>query len=264
MRRSMLASLALGCGALLGLASFNANAIPIRPGIKVNLVPAAGSTNWTSPEIGDPHGTVNLTGWENDGGTWTSATMVSPSAPAPSLLREDDTPPPPPFGMGLGVGCNMAPSINTCAHDVIGTSPWQIIDINISRLTGWDSLTFYLDGTNYGNGVYGYLLGATCTVGGDCTASVLASTPLATCTSGRSSSARCSFNLSADALLGYSDVWVLSSTTNQSGRSNANIQLGGYFYLYPSSVPEPEALGMFGLGIVLIGLFAGLRRRRIG
>lgn len=36
-------------------------------------------------------------------------------------------------------------------------------------------------------------------------------------------------------------------------------------YIYegtpPTSVPEPEVLGMFGLGILMIGLFAGLRRR---
>jgi hypothetical protein len=33
------------------------------------------------------------------------------------------------------------------------------------------------------------------------------------------------------------------------------------FGLASTSVPEPAALGMFGLGALLIGLFAGLRRR---
>ena len=32
----------------------------------------------------------------------------------------------------------------------------------------------------------------------------------------------------------------------------------------PANVPEPSMLGMFGLGVFLIGLFAGLRRRRHG
>ncbi|HKT41317.1 MAG TPA: PEP-CTERM sorting domain-containing protein [Rhodanobacteraceae bacterium] len=36
-------------------------------------------------------------------------------------------------------------------------------------------------------------------------------------------------------------------------------------YIYegtpPTSVPEPQALGMFGFGMLMIGLFAGLRRR---
>jgi hypothetical protein len=36
----------------------------------------------------------------------------------------------------------------------------------------------------------------------------------------------------------------------------ANIYVGT-----PPSVPEPGVLGMFGFGALLIGLFAGLRRR---
>lgn len=35
----------------------------------------------------------------------------------------------------------------------------------------------------------------------------------------------------------------------------------GFNQATPGNVPEPAALGMFGLGMLLIGLFAGLRRR---
>jgi hypothetical protein len=56
------------------------------------------------------------------------------------------------------------------------------------------------------------------------------------------------------------DIWVASSTTDQSGTSNSNILLGSDFVL--DTVPEPKALGMFGLGLLLIGAFVGLRRRR--
>lgn len=38
-----------------------------------------------------------------------------------------------------------------------------------------------------------------------------------------------------------------------------NVTLGS---VRPGNVPEPAALGMFGLGVLLIGLFAGLNRRR--
>lgn len=48
------------------------------------------------------------------------------------------------------------------------------------------------------------------------------------------------------------------------GRSNFvgfdNVTLGSTTPLNPVAVPEPAALGMFGLGALLIGLFAGLRR----
>jgi hypothetical protein len=36
-----------------------------------------------------------------------------------------------------------------------------------------------------------------------------------------------------------------------------NVTLGAN----PQAVPEPAALGMFGLGVLLIGMFAGMRKR---
>ena len=249
MRKSLLTSLALGCGALLGLVSFGANAaLPIHVGLK-----DAGQPNnlqsWTSPVIGDPHGTLSLSGWEYDNDVWTGATMSYKSGSAAET--------------GLGVNCNDSPTGNECGQHEIDATPWQMIDMNISQLTGWQSLTIYLGSVNAagtGGDETGYLLGATCQRDGTCTPIVLDS-----CTgfgnwSGHS--AQCMFNLTEADLLGQhiSDIWIASSLTNQSGSNNSNILLGGDVDLY--AVPEPKTLGIFGLGLLLIGAFVGLRRRR--
>jgi hypothetical protein len=253
------------CGAFLGVASFAASAVPIHVGLKG----AAGSQSWTSPVIGDPkatltrsrispvsHGTLTLTGWEYDSDAWQAAVMTY------KHTSPDET--------GLGVACNQTSlSHNSCRQKEIGATPWQMIDMNISQLTGWKSLTINLDsvnGTGHGNGggpagvEVGYLLGATCTVGGSCTSSVLASVPLASCTDhGMGHSGTCSFELTYADLLGITNIWVTPSNTNPHGSNNANILLGSDFVL--NAVPEPAALGIFGFGVLLLGLFVGLRRR---
>ena len=243
MRKFLLKSLLLVSGACLGLMTFAANATPIHVGLK----DAAGSHSWDSPEIGDPHGILNLTAWEFDHGAWTAAVMTyKASTPAET---------------GLGVACNQHPAHNACGEKEIGTSPWQMIDINIKDLTGWSSLTVNLasvNGIGYpGGDETGYLLGAACTVGGSCTPTLLAS-----CTDfgGRGVPQTCSFNLTWKDLLGFTDIWVTPSMTDQSGSNDGNILLGPDFVLY--TVPEPEALGMFGLGLLLIGLLVVVRRRR--
>lgn len=243
MRKSWFKSLLLLGGASLGWVALSAQAIPIH----VGLQDAAGSTAWTSPVIGDPHGTLTLTGWEFDDGAWTDAVMTYKHSTAAET--------------GMGVACNQAPSHSACGEQEIGTSPWQMIDLNISKLTGWSSLTINLasvNSTSYpGGDETGYLLGATCMVGGDCTPTVLAS-----CTDfgGQGSPQTCSFNLTFAQLLGITDIWVTPSLTDQSGRNDGNILMGADFVL--NTVPEPAALGMFGFGLLLLGLFMGLRRRR--
>lgn len=254
MRKSLLTSLVLGCGTLLGLVSFSASATPIHPGIQVNLAPASGSTLWTSPPIGDPHGTVTLSGWEydkisNNNYAWTAATMNYKNL---GYAAEQ----------GLGVLCNQTPYHNECSQKEIGSTPWQMIDVNISALHGWNALSLSLGSVN-GNQFpvgdeTGYLLGASCQVGGSCTPITIAS-----CTDfgGPGKPATCSFSFTKEYLLGLgiTDIWVTPSLTNQSTKSNGNILLGGTLTLF---VPEPATLGMFGLGVLLIGLFAGLRRRK--
>lgn len=245
MRKSSITSLALGCGALLSLVSLGARALPIH----VGLQDAAGSHAWTSPLIGDPHGTVTLTAWEYDGNGWTSAVTSYKSGSAAET--------------GMGVSCNQQPTHNECGQHEIGATPWQMLDLNISQLTGWTGLTLYLGSVNAagtGGDETGYLLGASCTVGGSCTPIVLGS-----CTdfgNWAGHSAQCMFNFTEADLLreDITDIWVASSTTDQSGTSNSNILLGSDFLL--NTVPEPTALGIFGLGLLLLGAFVGLRRRR--
>ena len=245
MRKSWLNSLVLAAGACLGLVTLSAQAIPIH----VGLQDAAGSHSWNSQDIGDPHGVLNLTAWEFDNNSWAAALMTyKHTSPAET---------------GLGVACIQYPSQNECGQNEIGTSPWQMIDLNISNLTGWSSLTINLgsvNGISYpGGDETGYLLGATCTVGGDCNYSTI----LASCTDfgGAGHPATCSFNLTYAQLLGITDIWVTPSLTNQSGQNNGNILLGADFVL--DTVPEPAALGIFGFGLLLLGLFVGLRRRRL-
>ena len=253
MRTSILSTLAMTCAACLGLASFAASAVPIH----VPLADAAGSQSWTSPVIGDPHGTLTLTGWAYDSGVWQGALMAYKH----SSLAET----------GMGVACTQAQKKlphNECGQHEIGAAPWQMIDMNISQLTGWSSLTINLGSVNataIGNGggpggdETGYLLGANCavgTVGAWCTSPKV----LASCTNfGLAHSATCSFELTYAELLGISDIWVTPSQTNPAGSNNANILLGSDFVL--NAVPEPAALGIFGFGLLLLGLFARLRRR---
>lgn len=249
MRKPLFTSLALGCGAVLGLVSLAAEAIPIHPNI-VDLSGAAGGATWTSDPIGDPHGTVSLSGWEFDNGAWTPAIMSYKSGSAAET--------------GLGVFCNQTPAGNACGEDEIGSTPWQMIDMDISQFTNWYSLTINLgsiNGDNQGDET-GYLVGASCQLGGTCTSSMLANPNiLGSCTDyGQAGNQTCTFNFTESDLSGITDIWITPSLTNQGGRSDGNILLGGDMTLY-TPVPEPATWGMFGLGALLIGLFAALRRR---
>lgn len=242
MRKSLVTSLALGCGAVLGLVSLGAEAIPIHPNI-VDLSGAANSKTWTSGPVGDPS-YVSLSGWEYDNGVWTLAYMSYKSGS--------------PAETGLGVFCNQTPAGSVCGEHEIGSTPWQMIDMDISQFTDWYSLTINLgsiNGDNQGNET-GYVLGASCQVGGTCKPITLES-----CTDyGQGRTQTCSFNFTAADLRDITDLWITPSLTNQSSNNDGNILLGGQMTLY-TPVPEPTAWGMFGLGTLLIGLFAALRRR---
>ncbi|HJP99115.1 MAG TPA: PEP-CTERM sorting domain-containing protein [Rhodanobacteraceae bacterium] len=254
MRKSLLVSAALASGALL--CSLGANAIPI----KVGLLGASNNTTWTSCPVGgsctspslvpmavtpdSTYGTVSLSGWENDDGIWNSAYMIkNPVVP------------------GLGIKCN-GPDPE-CTGDQIGSDPQQIIDLNISKLTGaWTGLVITIDsveGTNTG-----YLYGGTCTPGADCGVP----TKSWNCTAVNGS---CPISLTRADLQGITNIWITPVDFSYQPELDP-IVLGGSLYVCtgagpctaPTAVPEPEALGMFGLGVVLIGTFLGLRRRRFG
>ena len=252
MCKPILTSLAMICGAFLGVASFAASAVPIH----VGLSDAQNSQTWTSPVIGDPHGTLTLSGWEYDRGAWQAATMLYKAAGGAET--------------GMGVACNLTPSSGSaCTQHEIGATPWQMIDMTISQLTGWSSLTIDLssvNGTSHGRGggpggsETGYLLGSNCMVGAAGVNCIQQPKVLTSCTDyGLAHSDICSFTLTYADLLGITDIWVTPSQTNPNGSNNANILLGADFIL--NAVPEPAALGIFGFGLLLLGLFSGLRRR---
>lgn len=60
----------------------------------------------------------------------------------------------------------------------------------------------------------------------------------------------------------YLQIGVInwSDTLHNSGLAMSAVTVGG---VPINGVPEPAALGMFGLGALLIGLFTGLRRRAL-
>lgn len=222
MRKSLLTSLALGCGALLGLMSFGARANIIH----VGLHSAAGQQ---SADFQAGGGTLGLSGWEYD--FWEPAYMSA-------------------VGNGLGV-CNGSQGPCT-GDDGIDASPWQTIDMDISELPAFSSIEITLSSISTNSTAY--LLGASCDPGRGCSTTVLAQ-----CTGCES------FTLTSAQLLGITDIWVSpksggdSPDTDNIVLDTGNIVLGPDFYLY--TVPEPAAIGIFGLGLLLIGAFIGLRRR---
>ncbi|MGH8283158.1 MAG: PEP-CTERM sorting domain-containing protein [Gammaproteobacteria bacterium] len=277
MRKSLLTSLALSCCAFLGLVAFGAHAMPIHT---FNLLKAGGSPSYTFT-YGDPQ-TLTLSGWEYDSGVWTSANMVS-KCPAGLNAACDNNTVFTGAETGVGVACNSAglslPD-QVCNQHEIGTTPWQMIDANISGLS-FSSITISLgsvNGTGTGGYETAYVLGANCQVGGGCTYAIIAGgqTGLNACTDyGTGGSDTCSFTFTPAELTNsdgnlYSDIWITPSLTDQSCSNtvsppdcnNANILMGGQFTFSPTTVPEPAELGIFGLGILLIGLFVGLRRRQ--
>jgi len=227
MRKHLFVTVALG--ACLGLLAFGADATPI------NLSAAGGSQNYTF-NLG-ANGSLNLTSWEYDSGAWAAATMVYKSSG--------------PGETGLGVLCNPGHSGDRCGQHEIGSQPWQMISVGLSSLTGYNSLTIGLGSVNGGIGgapETGYIFGANCTPA-SCTPVELGSYTF----DGIVDTA--TFTFTKAQLSAYSDIWVTPFTG--SNFVDGNILLSSLIL----NVPEPAALGMFGLGILMIGLLLGLRRR---
>jgi hypothetical protein len=223
--------------ACLGLMTLAANATPISP----NLPLAAGSSSYTF-NVG-PFGSLNLSGWEYDNQVWTPANLTY-KAEGPNET-------------GLGVACNT--NATKCGQDEINSTPWQIIAVNLSALSGYSQLALgvgSVDGDG-GNGLpeTAYLFGATCLSS--------AGTPNSPCLVGLLGSytytggARIhSFDFTKAGLSGLTSIWVTPFLTGDPA-TQGNVLLSSLSL----SVPEPGILGMFGLGVLLIGVFAGLRKR---
>ncbi len=263
MRNSLVTSLALAAGALLF--STAAMAIPI----KVGLTAAAGYQQWTSPPFGDPSH-LTLSGWQWDDTTqaWNPAWMTS---------DEDGSGNP-----GLGI-CAVKPDIdNVCTNNdetnQIDSGPLQLLDMDISDLhSGWTQVSFTLlsfDRTS------DHLIatGTNCSIAdenaGNCQASQVSLPVLSDCTgSQRTFTYTCSFTRQyLDGLFagtGTTDIWIQSRSqscvgncVNESFLFGSGLDHGFVMDGIPAPVPEPAAFGMFGFGVLLLGLFVGLGRHR--
>ncbi len=247
-------SLVFACGALLYSAA--ALAIPIH----IGLMGADGHHSWTSDPIEDPHGTLTMSGWQHDpqSGTWTAASMKLVTGGAHD---------------GLGVVCDEQRADNNCSADPadtgkIDTVPWQMIDMDISEVTDWNGLTITLLQDDPSPASYD-LWGGGCNIGtGACDP-----IPLLGCSSS-AGTVTCTFTTDYLQKMGATHLWI-TPWTPPAMRGGRIEELGldyGQFYLQADlvmdlipqagEVPEPPVPGMFGLGLLLVGLFAGRRRRR--
>lgn len=270
MHKSLLASLALVCGALLFPAG--AQAIPII----VGLNGAAGNHAWTSGPFGDPS-YLHLSGWAWDDTTqtWVPATMTD---------GQDGN-----GHHGLGVcsdtqsGSNLD-SNNVCLNsdetNEIDSIPAQMIQMDISDLEDWNSVRITLLSVDN----YASILGASCsllTTGCNPTDPAYLGLDSQYCSQPDTNEiAVCVFPKGDLAQMGVSAIWISSvsgscpdggiHTFAATQQCNSGILLGSeasYDYGFsmdglPATVPEPSALGMLGLATLLMGLLMGLRRRR--
>lgn len=225
----------------LSVLGLSAHATPIT----VDLQQAAGSSSYNF-NLGS-HGSLTLSGWENDNKAWVPASMT---------YKADG-----PNETGLGVACNPGFKGAKCSQDEINSQPWQIVAVNLSALTGYNQLSIgvgSVDGAG-GNGLpeTAFLFGATCLFssgapGTPCVLSLLGSYTYS------GSQRTHSFDFTRTDLSGLTSIWVTPFFTGDPAKQG-NVLLSSLSL----SVPEPAVLGIFVLGILLVGLFTGLRKPKI-
>ena len=230
MRKCLLVSAALALAAGLSLVSISVQATPIT----VNLSGCGGLASCTNNG-------VTFTGWQDSSGAWGSANLTYKGDP------DNET--------GLGVACTGG----KCNQKEIQDTPEQLIAVDLSAIN-FSSLALGVGSVD-------------CNGSSDCTAPEIAyiygsmcadpelcgHTFLNSYTGANYPNNAHTFNFSAGDLTGYDFLWVTPVSPTDTGSVNsANFLLASLSY---TAVPEPAVLGMFGLGVLLIGLFAGLRRR---
>lgn len=241
MRTSAITLWGLAAAALLSLASFSVKAAPIA----VDLQPCTiSSGNWCdSGSATYTNSGVTFQGWE----------QFVAAFPGPSDLVYKNG------GaneVGLGVLCTYSPA-DKCGEHEINTAPAQYISAtipdHISSLSIGVQSVDGGGGDNYDETAYIYLSKCAnlfeCLLGGNFPV------PLDSYTF-NGTNKTWTFNFTAAELSGYGYLYV--TPLGSSDAPDANILLSSFSY---QPVPEPAALGMFGLGVLLVGAFAGLRRR---
>lgn len=266
MRTSLISSLALAGAALL--ISFGAKATPIHVGI----TGGAGQHSATFGPFGDPS-FLTLSAWQYDPQTqaWLPAYMTD----QPDANSND----------GLGV-CATDPSGNnnictgTGETNYIDSIPQQMIDMDISLLaSNWTGLTITLLAVDQGP----MLTGATCSLlDPNCVPTQIQMNMQFCSAIDANGMVFCNFSAQYLMGLGITDIWIESlsqscgpnifATTgpapNATSLCNGKMLLGSgdqFGFIMDGDaahVPEPSALGLFGLGTLLLGLFVGMKRRR--
>lgn len=233
MRKCLLISAALALAAGLSLVSVSIQATPVT----VDISGCGGSAICTSDG-------VIFSGWQFNGTAtdpWTNTALTYKSDP------NNET--------GLGVACTGG----KCSEKEIDGTPAQLIAVELSHIN-FSSLSLDVgsvdcDGSaGCGAPEIAYIYASTCADPALCGYLFLDSYsgheyPLNSHT----------FTFTLGDLAGNDFLWVTPLSPNDNGSANStNFLLESLTY---TSVPEPGALGMFGIGAMLIGLFDRLRRR---
>lgn len=232
MKHRIVTRMAVGVGlTILALGAY-ANSI------NINLSGAGGSPTYTS-------GGVTFTGWENLDGTWLKADL-SYKANGPNET-------------GLGVVCTYS-SGNKCGQHEINTVPWQVITVNLSGgQTEFSSLSLGVGSVDSGGGnnrpETAFLLDAVCgALNGPfpgCNPSLLAAYTY------NGVDRTHLFTFSPGQLESF--IWVTPKVFD-GGAPDGNVLLASLSY----NLPEPSAFGIFGLGLLMVGLLVSIRRRAHG
>lgn len=238
MRKAIYTFIALAAGVGLTLVSFGAQATPVNVNLQACTIT---SGNWcNSGSASFTSGGVTFSGWQAN-------SMSSPFNPADLTYKNGG-----PDEVGLGVLCSQSGG-NKCNQHEINTIPPQYIAASIPTHTSSLSIGVQSVDSGGGSGMpeTALIYGSTCADFSSC----LVAIPLASYTY-NGTNRTWVFNFTATQLSSFSYLYI---TPLGASAPDGNILLGSFSYNV--SVPEPEALGIFGLGVLLIGVFAGLRRR---
>lgn len=240
MRTFTMTVFGLAAAALLGLVSFSVKAAPISVDVQACTITSGNWCNGGSPTY--TNSGVTFQGWEQTGEGF---------GPANLTYKNGGT-----NEVGLGVLCTYGTG-DKCGEHEINTSPSQYISATIP--THISNLSIGVQSVDNGGGdnenetAYIYLWG--CANFSEC---ATAPAPfLLDSYTFNGTNKTWTFNFSAADLTGYGYLYITPLAPIE-GAPDANILLSSFSY---QPVPEPAALGTFGLGVLLIGAFAGLRRR---
>lgn len=243
MRGTILVSLALlAGGAFLGFAPQGAKATTVK--VKLKQCSITAPANWCNDGSSFTSGGITFAGWE--------ANFSSGSLGSADIVYKKESG----KETGLGVLCTYGTG-DKCSEHEINTSPPQYISMDISGIK-FSELWIGIGSNDLGGGgapETTYIYGGSCDNVLGCLGSI---EPLGYNTGGAYPNNGGTFKFTASDLNGYDFLYFTPLGPGSGDAYDANVLLASVKY---TTVPEPAALGMFGLGLLLIGGFVGLRRR---